>query len=197
MKQIILASASPRRKELLEQMGLSFCICPAKGEELQTKTKPSEVVMELAMQKADEIAAQFLESKNYLILGADTIVACENQILGKPKKKEDAQKMLSLLSGKCHTVYTGAAFVFDNENGMVQRHVFYEKTNVWVKTLSKSEIDRYIASGEPMDKAGAYGIQGKGAVFIERIEGDYNNVVGLPIARIYKELQMLGIDCGI
>lgn len=184
MGQIILASASPRRKELLEQIGLEFEICPAKGEEVISKSAPEEVVMELSEQKATEVAAmvktyesghgELMTPQDILVIGADTVVACDDTILGKPKDEADAKRMLTLLSGRKHT--------------------FYEKTEVTMKPLSEPEIDRYVATGEPMDKAGAYGIQGKCAIYIEGIEGDYNNVVGLPVARIYKELQKLGID---
>ena len=191
MGQIILASASPRRKELLEQIGLEFEICPAKGEEVISKSAPEEVVMELSEQKATEVAAmvktyesghgELMTPQDILVIGADTVVACDDTILGKPKDEADAKRMLTLLSGRKHAVYTGVTFVFLDKNGRAG-------------ALSEPEIDRYVATGEPMDKAGAYGIQGKCAIYIEGIEGDYNNVVGLPVARIYKELQKLGID---
>lgn len=204
MGQIILASASPRRKELLEQIGLEFEICPAKGEEVISKSAPEEVVMELSEQKATEVAAmvktyesghgELMTPQDILVIGADTVVACDDTILGKPKDEADAKRMLTLLSGRKHAVYTGVTFVFLDKNGRAGAHTFYKKTEVTMKPLSEPEIDRYVATGEPMDKAGAYGIQGKCAIYIEGIEGDYNNVVGLPVARIYKELQKLGID---
>lgn len=204
MGQIILASASPRRKELLEQIGLSFEICPAKGEEIITKTLPEEVVQELSQQKAREVAAMLrqyaadhedlMTPQDILVIGADTVVAAEGKILGKPKDEEDAFRMLSMLSGKTHAVYTGVTFIFLDKNGRAGEHTFFEKTEVTMYPISEAEIRRYIATGDPMDKAGSYGIQGKCAIFIEKINGDYNNVVGLPIARIYQELQKLGID---
>lgn len=204
MGQIILASASPRRKELLEQIGLSFHIWPAKGEEVISKTLPDEVVMELSKQKAVEVASmvkayeqekkELVTPQDTLVIGADTVVACENVILGKPKDEMDAKRMLTLLSGKNHSVYTGVTIVFLDANQKAGVYTFFEKTDVFMKALSEKEIDRYIATKEPMDKAGAYGIQGKCAVYIEKIEGDYQNVVGLPVARLYKELQGLGID---
>ena len=204
MGQIILASASPRRKELLEQIGLEFEICPAKGEEVISKSVPEEVVMELSEQKATEVAAmvktyesghgELMTPQDILVIGADTVVACDDTILGKPRDEADAKRMLTLLSGRKHAVYTGVTFVFLDKNGRAGAHTFYEKTEVTMKPLSELEIDRYVATGEPMDKAGAYGIQGKCAIYIEGIECDYNNVVGLPVARIYKELQKLGID---
>ena len=209
MKQIILASASPRRKELLEQIGLEFEIVPAKGEEIITKTAPDAIVMELSGQKAREVAAmvkdyqethhEIMTPQDTLVIGADTVVAAENedgvmQILGKPKDEADAYRMLSMLSGKAHAVYTGVTFIFLDKSGKAGEYSFYEKTKVHMRKMSDLEINRYIATGEPMDKAGAYGIQGKCAIYIEKIDGDYNNVVGLPISAIYHELQKLGID---
>lgn len=213
MGQIILASASPRRKELLEQIGLSFEICPSKGEEIITKEVPHEVVAELASQKAREVAAMvktyqekhadLVTPQDTLIIGADTVVACpegentdgrQTRILGKPVDEEDAFDMLSLLSGKTHSVYTGVAVVFLDASGKAGEYTFYEKTDVTMRQMDAEEIQRYIATGEPMDKAGAYGIQGKCAIYIDKIDGDYNNVVGLPVAAIYRELKKLGID---
>lgn len=204
MGQIILASASPRRKELLEQIGLQFDICPAKGEEVITKTIPYEVVQELASQKAKEVAGmvkayeasheELVTPQDIMVIGADTIVAYENQILGKPKDEEDAFRMLSMLSGNTHAVYTGVSIVLLGASGKAGELTFYEKTDVVMRGMSEEELRRYIATGEPMDKAGAYGIQGKCAIYIDKIVGDYNNVVGLPIAAIYRELKKLGID---
>ena len=210
MSQIILASASPRRKELLEQIGAEFVVCTAKGEEIITEEEPSAVVMELSRQKAEEVASGVLtyndemithvpmavhkEARDILVIGADTVVAYENQILGKPKDEEDARRMLSMLSGKTHSVYTGVTFVFIDKAGRTGEHCFYEKTDVSMYTLTEEEIDRYISSGDPMDKAGSYGIQGRFAIHIKGIHGDYNNVVGLPVARLYQELRKLGVD---
>lgn len=216
MSQIILASGSPRRKELLEQMGLVFEICPARGEEIITTTIPSDVVAELSKQKAEEVAGGILswitkgcpfpnmpslsqngipaEPQDIMVIGSDTVVAYENQILGKPKNEEDAKRMLSMLSGNTHSVYTGVTVVFIDKNGTCGEYTFYDKTDVTMYPISEKEIEKYIATGEPMDKAGAYGIQGKGAIFIKQIEGDYYNVMGLPIGKLYQELQKLGID---
>lgn len=204
MSQIILASASPRRKELLEQIGLEFEICPAKGEEIITKTVPQEVVMELSKQKAEEVAGMLVSygenhkeittPSDILVIGADTVVAHEGNILGKPKDEADAKRMLQMLSGKTHSVFTGVTLVLIDRSGKTGELVFYEKTDVTMHPMSEQEIDRYIATGEPMDKAGSYGIQGKCAIYIEKINGDYNNVVGLPITRIYQELKNIGID---
>ena len=204
MSQMILASASPRRKELLEQIGAEFVICPTKGEEVITETDPSAVVMELSRQKAEEVAygvliyneqhADLATPQDILVIGADTVVAYENQILGKPKDEEDARRMLTMLSGKTHSVYSGVTFVFIDKEGRTGEHCFFEKTDVCMYPLKEEEIDRYIQSGDPMDKAGSYGIQGRFAIHIKEIRGDYNNVVGLPVARLYQELQKLGVS---
>lgn len=204
MGQILLASASPRRKELLEQIGLSFEVCPAKGEEVITKTVPEEVVLELAGQKAGEVAAmvksygtsheELMTPQDIMVIGADTIVAFEGRILGKPKDEADAFRMLSVLSGNTHSVYTGVSIILLGASGRAGELTFYEKTDVTMRDMDEAEIRRYIATGEPMDKAGAYGIQGKCAIYVDKIHGDYNNVVGLPVAAIYRELKKLGID---
>lgn len=204
MSRIILASASPRRKELLEQIGLDFEICPAKGEEVITSEIPQEAVMELARRKAREVAAGLLafnekhgdltSPQDMLVIGADTVVSLEGRIMGKPKDEEDAARMLSALSGKTHSVYTGVSFVIISASGRTGEHCFYEKTDVSMCPITQDEIRRYIATGEPMDKAGAYGIQGACAIHISGICGDYNNVVGLPLAGIYRELRNIGID---
>lgn len=209
MSMIILASGSPRRKELLEQIGLEFEICPAKGEEVITTTIPHEAVLELSRQKAEEVAggiAAYLEhgipsqlvgeakGQDILVIGADTVVAYGNKILGKPKDEENAREMLSLLSGNTHSVYTGVTCVFISADGKTGEHSFYEKTDVSMCPMSQEQIKRYIATGEPMDKAGSYAIQGRCAVYVRKINGDYNNVVGLPVGRLYQELLALGID---
>lgn len=204
MSQIILASQSPRRKELLEQIGLEFEICPAQGEEVITKSVPEEVVMELSKQKAEEVAAMvssfgeehkdITTPSDILVIGADTVVAYDGKILGKPADETDAKRMLTMLSGNTHSVFTGVTLVLIDKSGRAGELVFYEKTDVKMHKMSEVEIDRYIATGEPMDKAGSYGIQGKCAIYIEKIDGDYNNVVGLPITRIYQELKKIGID---
>ena len=204
MSQIILASQSPRRKELLEQIGLEFEICPAKGEEIITKSIPEEVVMELSKQKAEEVAAmvasfgdshkEITTPSDILVVGADTVVAYDGKILGKPVDEEDAKRTLKMLSGNTHSVFTGVTLVLIDKSGRAGELVFYEKTDVKMHAMTDEEIERYVATGEPMDKAGSYAIQGKCAIHIEKIDGDYNNVVGLPITRIYQELKNIGID---
>lgn len=204
MSQIILASASPRRRELLEQVGISFHVCPAQGEECISEELPQEVVMSLSRQKAREVASgiatynemqkEITTPQDILVIGADTVVAYGDVILGKPADEEDAVRMLSLLEGKTHSVYTGVTFIFLEAGGRTGQYSFYEKTDVTMYPMSKEQIRRYVATGEPMDKAGAYAIQGKCAIYVEKIDGDYNNVVGLPVARVYQELTRLGFD---
>lgn len=181
MKHIILASASPRRKEILELADLEFDVMPSDAQEITTKTAPNEVVMELASIKAKDIYKK--SEKQSMIVGADTVVAYQGHILGKPTDEADAKRMLTMLSGQTHEVYTGVCVIEDGKT-----KTFYEETKVTFYEISDEQIDRYIKTGEPMDKAGSYGIQGKAAVFIKGIEGDYYNVVGFPIARFLQEI---------
>lgn len=190
--KIILASASPRRRELLTQIGVNFAVQPACGEEVITGSNPEEVVKELSAQKAEEVAKMQQEG-DWLVIGADTVVSCDSRILGKPKDEADAFVMLSMLQGHTHEVYTGVTLYW-SVNGKEQKLTFAEQTKVTMYAMTAEEIRAYIKTGEPMDKAGSYGIQGKCAAFIEKISGDYNNVVGLPVARIYQELLQKGID---
>lgn len=206
--RLILASGSPRRKELLEQVGAEFEILSAKGEEIITGTSPSQTVIELSAQKAEEVAERYekelgkvsaVDVSNekaempVVILGADTVVAYENEILGKPRDKEDAIRMLQMLSGNTHSVFTGVTFVICKD-GKKEKQSFFAETKVTMYPMTKKEIHAYVETGEPMDKAGAYGIQGKCAVYIEKIAGDYNNVVGLPVAMVYQKLKKTGIE---
>ena len=181
MKHIILASASPRRKEILELADLEFDVMPSDAQEITTKTAPNEVVMELASIKAKDIYKK--SEKQSMIVGADTVVAYQGQILGKPTDEADAKRMLTMLSGQTHEVYTGVCVIEDGKT-----KTFYEETKVTFYEISDEQIDYYIKTGEPMDKAGSYGIQGKAAVFIKGIEGDYYNVVGFPIARFLQKI---------
>ncbi len=185
--KLILASASPRRKELLEKIGVPFDVIPAKGEEIITKQSPAEVVMELSQQKAREIAQK--QSEDCIIIGADTIVAKGDVIMGKPKDEGDAYRMLESIADDCHQVYTGVTLIRTGERQ--ETVTFAEKTDVYLYPISEKEIMAYINSGDPMDKAGAYGIQGKFAVHVKGIAGDYYNVVGLPIGRVYQEWKRL------
>lgn len=185
MNKIVLASASPRRKELLEQVGIPFTVEVSSVEEIITKNVPREVVMELSAQKAE--AVKKTQREDAVVIGADTIVVYGNEeaehILGKPKSKEEAFEMLKLLQGNVHRVYTGVTICFGKEVLS-----FYECTRVYLYEMTQEQIWDYIETGEPMDKAGAYGIQGRFAAFVKGIEGDYNNVVGLPVGRVYQEL---------
>lgn len=192
MYKIILASGSPRRKEILEQAGVDFEIKASNAEEITDKTNPPEMVEDLARLKAEEIKKK--EDGEFLIISADTLVFLDGSPLGKPKGSEDAYHMLSSLSGRKHEVYTGVAIIIREKGKAEKELVFHQMSRVEVGTLSKEQIEAYIASGEPFDKAGAYAIQGKFAVHISGIEGEYNNIVGLPIARIYHELLKEGID---
>ena len=186
--RIILASASPRRQELLTQIGLTFEVCPSEWEEVTDKELPEEVVQELSYHKAMEVYERNVTEEGTVVIGADTIVACGGKILGKPGTRERAEKMLGKLQGGTHQVYTGVAFVW-KEKGRTETAGFYECTDVRVYPMTEEEIRCYVETGEPMDKAGAYGIQGGFAAFIQGICGDYNNVVGLPVGRVYQELK--------
>lgn len=190
MKKVILASGSPRRRELLAQIGIEFDVRVSEQEEIYHSTVPEEIVKELALLKAEHVAENMQEEERAgkVIIGADTVVVQDGRILGKPQGEEDAFRMLKKLQGRSHEVYTGTALLYfkGKEKKTVNRAV---KTNVYVHAMTEKEIQAYIASGEPMDKAGAYGIQGKFAAFIERIEGDYYNVVGLPVSFVYQCLK--------
>ena len=185
--KLILASASPRRKELLGKIGLEFDIIPAKGEEVVTKKLPWEVVEELSFQKAKEIAD--MQTEECIVIGSDTIVAKEEKIMGKPKDEAEAYQMLSEIAGNVHQVYTGVTLIRTGKEPKVI--TFAEKTDVHLYPMSDKEIYSYIATKDPMDKAGAYGIQGDFAIHVKGIEGDYYNVVGLPIGKVYQELKQL------
>lgn len=182
MKKIILASGSPRRRELLEKVGLKFEVMPDNTpEQADMSQLPNDVVAELAKFKGENIRKNLTADTDALIISADTVVAINGAILGKPHSESDAFEMLSMLSGNAHNVYTGV-YICDVQSGKYKN--FYEKTEVFFKTLDTEEIKAYIRTGEPMDKAGAYGIQEYGAAFVKGICGDYFNVVGLPICRL-------------
>lgn len=213
---IILASASPRRKELLTQIGMTFEVMKSCGEEIMTKTEPKDAVMELAAAKAEEVFArceageteygdgeqeriiqgdhgsgspngQHRYGRERLIIAADTVVAADGMILGKPKDEADAVRMLTMLQGRTHQVYTGVTLL----SAKGQR-TFYECTEVTFVPMTREQIEEYVRTGDPLDKAGAYGIQGCFAAYVSRIEGDYYNVVGLPLARLVQEIGNLG-----
>ena len=188
MSDFILASASPRRKELLERLGIDFEIIVSEANEGSIpKDIPVKLyVQELAMLKACAAARQVLKNKNARVIAADTVVTLDGEVLGKPKDGEDAFNMLKSLSGRCHEVYTGICVMRMRDAKTVCRAV---KTDVRFKELTDEKVRAYIATGEPMDKAGAYGIQGIGAVLVDGIDGDYFNVVGLPLAALSDVLE--------
>lgn len=211
--RLVLASASQRRRELLSQIGLEFTVMPSTKEENAKTTEAGALVQELSRQKAVDIWEQLsggqgqnpdadqeqiseetqepnLNGKRQpelLVIGADTVVCCEEKILGKPHSREAAAEMLTALQGRSHEVYTGVTLYSQSETV-----TFFECTQVEFYPMTEVEISEYIDSKEPMDKAGAYGIQGLGARFVKGIRGDYNNVVGLPVGRLYQELKSHG-----
>ena len=186
-KKIILASASPRRRELLAKAGYEFEIQVSHKEETYTSETPDEIVKELALLKAKDIAEQN-DAQNMIVIGADTVVAHKGAILGKPKSKDDAFDMINGFQGDKHQVYTGVAILdYDVDgNETIVNHAV--KTDVYVNPMTDEEIWKYIESDNVMDKAGSYGIQGKGCVLVEGIEGDYFNIVGLPVAAAVRAL---------
>lgn len=185
MPNLILASSSPRRKELLENLQLKFNIHSSDADEsFEPDTPPDEIVMGLAERKAMAI---FAEHPDDFVIGSDTIVVCDGAILGKPSGRGEAIGMLRQLSGRAHQVFTGVAIA---SPGGISR--FYEKTDVLFWELSDREIEFYADSGEPFDKAGAYGIQGLGSMLVKRIDGDYFTVMGLPVSRTIRELKQAG-----
>lgn len=185
MKRLILASGSPRRRELMSQVGLDFTVVTSDADENIKEMEPEDYVRELSSIKAQSVLEQYADKDDsVIVIGADTIVYHKGEILTKPKDEEDAFRILKSLEGQIHQVYTGVTICSTHKNVS-----FYEKTDVWVYDMTDEEIRDYISTGEPMDKAGAYGIQGKFAAYIKGIEGDYNNVVGLPVARLVHELK--------
>lgn len=188
MRKIILASGSPRRKKLLEQIGIACKVVPNNIEEkLNPRLKPRHQAENLSFQKAENVSRKY---KNTLVLAADTIVVLGNEIIGKPKDKTDAMRILKKLSGTTHHVITGYTII-DTTTG---KHITdSDQTTVVVKKLSEKEIEAYIKTGEPLDKAGGYGAQEKGAIFIEKIDGNFSNVVGLPLPKVTESLKKFGL----
>lgn len=188
----VLASASPRRRQLLGSLGINFEIIPATDDEHITSDVPSEVVTSLSEQKAKEIFHKLLtDNKDTLVvIGSDTVVSYKEKILGKPTDREDAKRMIQSIAGDTHEVYTGVTLMYTDETGS-KEFSFYECTKVRVFPMTDSEIEDYLNTDEPYDKAGAYGIQGIFGKYVEGIDGDYNCVVGLPVARLYQEMKKL------
>lgn len=191
--KIILASASPRRRELLEWAGVNFQVITGNGEEHITETEPSHIVEELSAEKAFQVAETIPEVEETVVIGADTVVSFQGKILGKPSDKADSRKTLKMLQGNTHQVYTGVTITLFRE-GRWQRHSFSECTDVTFYPVSEEEIEAYVETGDPADKAGSYGIQGPFGIYVKEIRGDYHNVVGLPVARVFYEGKKLGIN---
>lgn len=187
-KEIILASNSPRRIYLLKQMGIDFKVVSPNVEEEGNgeKRSPVEVVKKNAIMKVQKVAEDY---RNAIIIGADTVVVIDGEIIGKPTNEKDARRILRKLKGRYHFVFSGIAVMETPEDKLL---VSVVRSKVKMRDYSEEEIERYIATGEPMDKAGAYGIQGKGALLVEKIEGDYYNIVGLPLVRLNSLLNRLG-----
>ena len=179
---VILASGSPRRRALLDMVGISCEVCIPDIEENTDKTVPSEIVKDLSLQKALSVAPKY---PGKAVLAADTIVEIDGRILGKPKTEDEAFSMLKMLSGRTHSVYTGVALIFPDGS----RDSFYSETRVTMFDNSDDLIRDYISTGEPMDKAGAYGIQGTGAYLVEKVDGDYGTIVGLPVSIVFRKLR--------
>ncbi|KAB2338715.1 septum formation inhibitor Maf [Cytobacillus depressus] len=187
MKNLILASSSPRRKELLENLQLNFAVSSSDVDEsFDPELTPGEIVMELSSRKAKAVSKQYPDS---FVIGADTVVVLGEAVLGKPKDKIEAFSMLQNLSGKKHSVFTGVSII----SSETEKN-FYVKTDVVFWELSDEEIDAYIDTGEPFDKAGAYGIQGFGSTLVKEINGDYFSVVGLPVSKTVRELRNAGLN---
>lgn len=192
MKQIILASTSPRRKALLKKAGFKFRVVESNCKEFfDSKLEPHELAKKLSLEKAKAVCKRNPPAggKKSIIIAADTLVVCSGKILGKPKSKADAKGMLEFLSGKAHSIITG--FTIIDENKVITKS---EETKVYMKKISEKEINSYLETKEPFDKAGAYAIQGKAKKFIEKTEGDFDNAVGLPIRTLVQELKKLGAE---
>lgn len=191
-KRIILASASPRRRELLAQIGIPYEVAVSHKEEIYYSSSPEEIVKELSLRKAENVASE-LDIRDGIIIGADTVVVLDGRILGKPADPEDACRMIRKLQGRSHQVYTGIALLDCGREGEPLAQTYAVCTTVYVHSMTEKEIQEYVASGESMDKAGGYGIQGRFAAYIDKIEGDYYNVVGLPLSLLYQCLKEKGI----
>jgi len=188
MKTIILASASPRRKELLKKTGLKFKVEPSNYEEnISPELEPHELAKSLSLEKAKRVAKNH---KNALVIAADTFIVFEGKILGKPPTETEARKMLETITGRHHLVITGFTIIDTENNKALSKSV---ETKVYIRKLTSNEIDAYVKSKEPLDKAGAYAIQGLGSVIVEKIEGDYFNVIGLPLNALAESLKEFGV----
>ena len=196
-RKYILASASPRRKELLGVLGIPFAVIPSDAEEDMQESIPWRLVERLSLMKAEEVfhrvtdpdSDEYAGGSDIIVIGADTVVACGGRILGKPHSRDEALEMLQFIAGRKHDVYTGVSILW----GLNSRLTFHTGTEVDVYPLSQKEMEEYADSGEPYDKAGGYGIQGRFMKFVRGISGDYNNVVGLPVAELYQKMKEAGL----
>ena len=191
---IILASGSPRRRELMDRIGSSYICIPSGKEEDMSGHDPKVMVEMLSAMKAGDIAEKLTEDTPSVIIGCDTVVAFENKILGKPKSTEEAVNMIKSFAGKAHHVHTGVCILVIEHKQIVKKLNYSVSTAVNVVPMTEDEIRAYVETGEPMDKAGAYAIQGLFCPYIDSIEGDYYNIVGYPIASIYRSFKELNID---
>lgn len=191
MRQIILASSSPRRRELLEKAGVHFQVMPSQEEERMENKEPAQIVENLSWQKAASVASK--ANRDVIVIGSDTLVAYEGRVLGKPRDEEEAVETLKLLQGNTHQVYTGVTVIVRDKEEEITK-TFSRRTDVTFYPVDEKEIRDYVATGDPMDKAGSYDIRGDFSVYIKEIYGDYNNVVGLPVSMLFWEMKQLGID---
>lgn len=191
MRQIILASSSPRRRELLEKAGVHFQVMPSQEEERMENKEPAQIVENLSWQKAASVASK--ANRDVIVIGSDTLVAYEGRVLGKPRDEEEAVETLKLLQGNTHQVYTGVTVIVRDKEEEITK-TFSRRTDVTFYPVDEKEIRDYVATGDPMDKAGSYDIRGDFSVYIKEICGDYNNVVGLPVSMLFWEMKQLGID---
>lgn len=190
--QMVLASGSPRRKEILAQIGASCDVIVSDCDESTQVKTPEELVKELSGRKAEAVAEKLQGAA--VIIGADTVVVYQGTVLGKPKDRKDAKRMLTMLSGKVHQVYTGVTLIIKEATGESRTVVFAECSEVEVNAMTERQIEAYLDTGEGTDKAGSYAVQGIFAAHIKGIKGDYFNIVGLPVAGIYQRLHEMGID---
>lgn len=190
MKEFVLASASPRRKELLSQIGIKFRTCTSKKQEEILRHHPEEIVKDLSYTKARDVFER--GNRDAIVIGADTIVVYDEKVLGKPKSEEEAYEMIKMLQGNIHQVYTGMSIIW-NQDGNTHISCAVAMTEVELYYMNEEEIRSYVATKEPYDKAGGYAIQGYFARYVKQIKGDYNNVVGLPIGKLYQILNSLNL----
>ncbi len=189
MSRVVLASGSPRRREIMQLLDVPFEVIVSDADESTSSTLATDVVMELSMLKAVAVSDKLSDNERLIVIGSDTVVAKDNKILGKPKDKSDAYKMIKSIAGDVHSVYTGVAIIIKEKGKEEIRKSFYCDTKVFVNPMTEKEIEAYISTDEPYDKAGAYGIQGRFSKHVSHIEGDYFNVVGLPISMLYDEIK--------